>query len=107
MAERALPVPEGLAGERIDVALARLLGLSRTKAAALVDDGLVSIDGVVPHKSDVVSAGAWLEVSLPDPRPAATVAAEPVPGPRPPSHTVLPVISSKQTGNPELCPLPM
>lgn len=80
MAERALPVPEGLAGERIDVALARLLGLSRTKAAALVDDGLVSIDGVVPHKSDVVSAGAWLEVSLPDPRPAATVAAEPVPG---------------------------
>ncbi|TGJ94693.1 RNA pseudouridine synthase, partial [Actinotalea fermentans ATCC 43279 = JCM 9966 = DSM 3133] len=27
---RSLPVPDGLAGERVDAALARLLGLSRT-----------------------------------------------------------------------------
>jgi 23S rRNA pseudouridine1911/1915/1917 synthase len=77
---RALPVPEGLAGERLDVALSRLLGLSRTRAASLVDDGQVTLDGSVPHKSDVVSAGAWLEVTLPEVAPVATVVAEPVPG---------------------------
>ena len=37
--DRSLSIPAGLAGERIDVALARLLGLSRTKAADLVATG--------------------------------------------------------------------
>ena len=35
---RALPVPDGLEGERVDAALARLFGLSRTKAADLAAD---------------------------------------------------------------------
>ena len=34
--ERALQVPEGLGGERVDVALARMFGISRSKAAELV-----------------------------------------------------------------------
>ncbi|WP_235852851.1 hypothetical protein, partial [Mycobacterium interjectum] len=29
MSERSMPVPEGLAGMRVDAGLARLLGLSR------------------------------------------------------------------------------
>ncbi|TQL94526.1 hypothetical protein FB559_0001, partial [Actinoallomurus bryophytorum] len=34
MAEhRSLPVPDGLEGERLDAALARLFGLSRSRAA--------------------------------------------------------------------------
>ena len=33
---RAVLVPDGLAGERLDAALSRLFGLSRTKAAELV-----------------------------------------------------------------------
>lgn len=31
--QRRVPVPEGLEGERLDAALARLFGLSRTRAA--------------------------------------------------------------------------
>ena len=34
--ERTLQVPEGLGGERVDVALARMFGISRSKAAELL-----------------------------------------------------------------------
>ncbi len=78
---RALPVPEGLAGERVDVALARLFGLSRSVAADLAAAGRVRLDGVDVAKSDRLRAGAWLEVTLPAPRrDAAAVVAEPVAG---------------------------
>ena len=36
---RQLTVPEGVAGERIDSALTRFLGLSRTAIVKLLDDG--------------------------------------------------------------------
>jgi len=74
---RALPVPEGLEGDRVDQAVARLFGLSRTTAASLVQNGAVRLDGAVPAKSDRVSAGAWLEASLPSPQ-SPVPAAEPV-----------------------------
>ncbi len=68
MAEsRLLPVPDGLAGLRLDVALSRLFGLSRSAAADLIDDGAVSLDGAAPARSDKVRAGAWLEITIPDP----------------------------------------
>src|SRR3569623_210711 len=66
MADRSLPVPEGLAGLRVVAGLARLLGLSRTAAAALAEDGGVDIDGARAGKSDKLTAGAWLEVRLPE-----------------------------------------
>ena len=44
MTERSMPVPEGLAGMRVDAGLARLLGLSRTAAAAVAEGGGVHID---------------------------------------------------------------
>jgi 23S rRNA pseudouridine1911/1915/1917 synthase len=62
-----MPVPEGLAGMRVDAGLARLLGLSRTAAAALAEDGGVDLDGAPAGKSDRLVAGAWLEVRLPGP----------------------------------------
>ena len=70
---RTLPVPEGLDGDRLDSALARLLGLSRTRAAALVDDGHVTLDGTAPLRSERVHAGSWLEVVLPQVPTAPTV----------------------------------
>lgn len=79
---RTVPVPEGLEGERLDAALARLFGLSRTKAADLAAGGLVRVDGATAGKSDRVRAGAWLEVELPAPAAPITVRAEPVPGMR-------------------------
>ena len=63
MDSRSLPVPEGLAGERADSAIARLLGFSRTFAAEVVDSGGASLDGTTLAKSDRLVAGGWLEVS--------------------------------------------
>ncbi|MGZ4610423.1 MAG: RluA family pseudouridine synthase [Actinomycetes bacterium] len=79
---RTLPVPDGLAGERLDAALARLFGFSRTKAAELVASGAVTLDGSAVVKSDRVNAGAWLEVDLPAAREVPPIVAEPVPGMR-------------------------
>ncbi|WP_163571604.1 RluA family pseudouridine synthase [Fodinicola feengrottensis] len=62
-----MPVPDGLDGMRVDAALARMFGLSRTTAAALAAAGDVSVDGVAQGKSDRVTGGAWLEVTLPPP----------------------------------------
>ena len=80
MSTRSLAIPDGLAGERLDAALARLLGLSRTKAAELVEDGGVLVDGTSPAKSDRVHAGAWLEVTLPEAEQAVEVEARTVEG---------------------------
>ncbi|HEX3925573.1 MAG TPA: RluA family pseudouridine synthase [Streptosporangiaceae bacterium] len=77
--QRRVPVPEGLDGERLDIALARLFGLSRARAAELISDGSVLVGGEPAAKSDRVPAGEWLDVTLP---PPVTVQArpEPVPG---------------------------
>ena len=64
---RSLPVPEGLDGLRLDAAISRLFGLSRTAAAELVGSGAASLDGVVSAKSERVTAGAVLDVDLPEP----------------------------------------
>ena len=81
---RALPVPDGLAGERVDAGIARLLGLSRTRAADLAAAGGVRLDGRTMGKSDRLVPGGWLEVELPDVPGAGPVPilAEPVPGMR-------------------------
>ncbi len=71
---RTLPVPDGLAGQRADAALARMLGLSRTKVAEMLDRGDVSSDGRAVGRSDRLVTGAWLEIELPDPpAPVAVV----------------------------------
>ena len=62
---RTLPVPDGLAGERVDAALAQMFGLSRTRAADLIARGLVQVDGAGTAKSDRVLAGATVDVTLP------------------------------------------
>jgi 23S rRNA pseudouridine1911/1915/1917 synthase len=75
--QRRVPVPEGLDGERLDAALARMFGLSRTTAAELIGDGLVLVGGRPAAKSDRVPAGEWLEVTLPAPVPVAPPQAVP------------------------------
>ena len=62
---RTLPVPDGLAGERVDAAMAQMFGLSRTRAADLIARGLVHVDGAGAAKSDRVLAGATLDVTIP------------------------------------------
>jgi 23S rRNA pseudouridine1911/1915/1917 synthase len=70
---RIVYVPSGLAGERVDAAIARMFGLSRTKAADMVAAGEVRLDGVSPAKSERVEEGASLEVTLPAPAEPAQV----------------------------------
>lgn len=77
---RSLPVPEGLAGERLDAGLARLLGLSRSRAAQLAEEGLVRLDGRPAAKSDRLVPGAWLDVTVPRPDPPVEVHPERVAG---------------------------
>jgi 23S rRNA pseudouridine1911/1915/1917 synthase len=77
---RALPVPEGLDGMRVDAGLARLLGMSRTTVAGLTETGAVLVDGSPVDKSDRLATGSRLEVTLPDPHRPAPAAVEPVAG---------------------------
>jgi 23S rRNA pseudouridine1911/1915/1917 synthase len=72
MAERHLAVPDGLDGERLDAALARMFGLSRARAAELIGDGMVLLGGRAAAKSDRVLAGEPLQVTLPRPPQAET-----------------------------------
>ena len=77
---RTLPVPDGLDGMRVDAGLARLLGLSRTAVVGLTEASAVLIDGMPAGKSDRLAAGAWLEITLPDPPQPTVITAAPVPG---------------------------
>jgi 23S rRNA pseudouridine1911/1915/1917 synthase len=77
---RSLPVPDGLAGERVDAGLARLLGVSRSRVADLVAAGAVQVDGRPASKSDRLAVGAWLEVDLEALDGPAAPAPEPVAG---------------------------
>jgi len=63
---RTLSVPEGVAGERIDSALTRVLGLSRTAIVRLLEDGDITSSGSQLSKSDRVFAGQVIEVLMPD-----------------------------------------
>ena len=79
--ERLVLVPDGLDGERLDAAIARMFGVSRTGAAELIGDGKVLIDGKLGIKSDRVLAGAELSVTLPPPPGSEVpVPSEPVAG---------------------------
>ena len=73
---RALPVPDGFNGMRLDQVVSRLFGLSRAAAADLVEAGDAMVDGYPRPRSDKVTAGAWLEVTLPPP-PGAVPARPP------------------------------
>ena len=64
---RTLSVPEGVAGERIDSALTRVLGLSRTAIVKLLEDGDITTSGRAMAKSERVTNGQIIEVLMPEP----------------------------------------
>ena len=55
--QRVVTVPDGLAGERLDAAMARMFGLSRTRAAALIADGQVEVDGPPRPRATACTVG--------------------------------------------------
>ena len=79
MNARTYPVPEGVDGQRLDQALSRMLGLSRSRAADLVDRAMVTVDGELLPKSARVSADQTVTVQeLHDPAPVVPAMALPV-----------------------------
>lgn len=79
MERRSLPVPDGLAGERADAGLAKLLGFSRTFAAEVIEAGGATLDASPLGKSDRLTAGGWLEVEW-APKTAPAIVPSLVPG---------------------------
>jgi 23S rRNA pseudouridine1911/1915/1917 synthase len=77
---RVLLVPDGLDGERVDAAVARMLGLSRSQVVELIGTGRVLLDGGTISKSDRVNVGSMLEVELADQPRVAAVRPEQVEG---------------------------
>ncbi|MFN8096795.1 MAG: RluA family pseudouridine synthase [Dermatophilaceae bacterium] len=76
---RVVSVPDGLAGERVDAAVSRLFGLSRSQVAGLIESGDVLLDGGRVAKSARVGAGDVLEVGLPAPAAPPVIVPIPVP----------------------------
>lgn len=73
---RSITVPEGLDGMRVDAAVAKVFGISRSVAAELE----VLIDGTVAPKSTRLTPGQTLEVTLPEPKTVPMPTEEPVEG---------------------------
>ncbi len=72
-----LTVAEG--GERLDAFLAaQVPHISRSRAAQLIAEGQVRLNDQLPRKSEKVSAGDIVELTIPAPR-ATSVAAEDIP----------------------------
>ena len=78
--EKLVQVTEGLAGSRADAGIAKLLGMSRSAVAAMIEDGLVQQNDQLISKSDSLVPDAWLRISLPKPKPALALVAENVEG---------------------------
>lgn len=78
--ERVISIPEGLDQERVDAALARMLGLSRSVIVDLIEFGEISKSGKVVTKSDKVSTGDVLEILMPAAKVPPTLTATPIEG---------------------------
>jgi len=73
-------VPESLAGERLDRAVALLCDVPRSEASALVASGAVQLGGAaVTTRARRVTAGQWLDVDVPEATEGGLAALHPDP----------------------------
>ena len=59
---RLMPVPDALVGERIDAALSRILGLSRSRCSDLILEGHIRVNGNPASKSLKLGGSDLLEI---------------------------------------------
>ena len=78
--EKLVQVPEGLGGSRADAGIAKLLGMSRSAVATMLESGLVQQSDRVLGKSDSLVTDAWLRITLPKPKAPLELVAENVEG---------------------------
>lgn len=77
--QKMIQVPEGLAGNRADAGIAKLLGFSRAYVAEIIESGSVLQNDIEISKSDLLLKDAWLQITLPKPKPPLELVAELVP----------------------------
>ena len=70
---RIVPAPDALVGKRFDVAVAKMLGISRSKAADLVDSGQARVLGREVARSSTLQAGETVEFDLGRNRPSLSL----------------------------------
>jgi 23S rRNA pseudouridine1911/1915/1917 synthase len=75
---RSFIVGEADAGERVDLALSAITGISRSQARRWIDDGLVRLNTQACRPSQRVQLGDALEADPPEPLPSP-LAPEPIP----------------------------
>lgn len=78
--ERVISIPEGLDQERLDAALSRLLGLSRSAVVQLIENSEVKKNSKGVTKSEKVSAGDVIKILMPQSKGAPQLVATPVDG---------------------------
>jgi len=78
--ERLVQVPEGLSGTRADAGISKLLGMSRSAVATMLESGLVEQNDSVIGKSDALVSDAWLRITMPKPKAPLALVAENVEG---------------------------
>jgi 23S rRNA pseudouridine1911/1915/1917 synthase len=61
---KLIPVPDARVGERLDAGLAKMLGLSRTQVAEMIDAGKVLVDGKIADKAVKLVATQLIEVNF-------------------------------------------
>ena len=59
-----IPAPEALIGKRFDVAVAKMMGISRAKATELIETGQARVIGRDIHKSATLQAGDTVEIDV-------------------------------------------
>lgn len=77
---KIVSIPEGLDQERIDAALARLLGLSRSVVVSLIENQEILRNGKPVTKSEKVSTADVLEIQMPAAKSAPTLTPTPIEG---------------------------
>jgi len=75
---KMLPVPPAMAGQRADAGIAKMLGMSRTQIAELIQSGAVSQNGQPIGKSERLIEDALVEVHLNEAKAGIEVSAEDV-----------------------------
>lgn len=64
MQSKYIPVPDARVGERLDVGLSKMLGMSRTQIASLIDEGKVLVDDRPVDKSQTLLLNQIITVDL-------------------------------------------
>lgn len=77
---KSLSIPEGLNLERVDIALSRLLGLSRNVVVGLIESGEILKSGTTVGKSDKVVSGDVIEILMPEVNGESKLVATPIDG---------------------------